>query len=376
MKIAIDLRPLMAGKISGGEVYMTSMLKALFEEDKENEYVLWYNTFKDINTSHFPVDYCNVTLKRTRIPNKILNIFLSILRWPKVDRMIGKGINILWVPDPRPAPVSKECKKIITFHDLSFEDFKSSFKRKTRLWHRVVRPKKEAEEANGIIAVSKFTKGQLVDEYGIDPEKITVIYEAAPEHLKPDNSPEEFARIQKKYNLPNRYFLCLSTLELRKNIAGAIHGYIEWRRNTEADVDLVIAGKKHLSIFNDLSLKKYPSIHMTGFIDEKDKGILYQNALAFLYPSFYEGFGLPVLEAMRCGTPVITSDATSIPEVAGDAAVLINPNLHHEIKKAIDRIWKDEVFQKELTEKGFRQADKFSWKKAAKEIRGIFHSFS
>ncbi|MBU0728087.1 hypothetical protein KKA95_05365, partial [Patescibacteria group bacterium] len=126
MRIAIDLRPLMAGKISGVEMYIVEMLKALFELDKKNEYILWYNTFKEVDISHFPANYPNVEVKRTKMPNKFLNLCLSILRWPKVDKLIGKDIDALWVPDPRPAPVSKKCKKITTFHDLSFEDFKYS----------------------------------------------------------------------------------------------------------------------------------------------------------------------------------------------------------------------------------------------------------
>ncbi|MBU0576940.1 glycosyltransferase family 4 protein [Patescibacteria group bacterium] len=368
MKIAIDLRPLMAGKITGVEVYIINMLKALFEADKENEYILWYNAFKEVDTSHFPTDYPNVTLKRTRIPNKILNLFLSILRWPKIDHLIGKDIDVVWVPDPRPTPVSKKCKKIITFHDLSFEDFKYSFNFKTRLWHKILRPKKEAKEADIIISVSKFTKGQLVEEYGIDEKKIKVVYEAAASHLKPLDLPKSFEIIQRKYNVPKLYFLCLSTIEHRKNIEGIIKAYIEWQEGNRADVGLVIAGKQYPEIFSDVRIKNHPLISMPGFIDEEDKALLYQHALTFLYPSLYEGFGLPILEAMQCGTPVITSDSTSMPEVAGDAAILVNPNDLHELKRAMDELYRDETLRAELIEKGFRQAEKFSWKKAARKL--------
>ena len=373
-KIAIDLRPLMAGKISGVEVYMVNMLKALFELDKENKYILWYNAFKKVDISHFPKDYPNVKLKRTKIPNKFLNLSLSLLRWPKVDKLIGRGIDVLWTPDPRPAPVSKNCRKIITFHDLSFEDFKYSFNFKTRLWHKILRPKKEAEEADHIIAVSNFTKGQLMEEYNIDARKITVINEAAADYLKPLHFPKSFELIKRKYNLPDQYFLCLSTIEPRKNIVGIIRAYTEWQEGNRSDVGLVIAGKKYPNIFSDFHLKKHPLIHMPGFIDEEDKALLYQHALTFLYPSLYEGFGLPILEAMQCGTPVITSDATAMPEVAGDAAILVNPNEPGEIKRAMDSIYRDDEYRKELVEKGFAQAEKFSWKKAAGELLNITKS--
>lgn len=368
MKIAIDLRPLMAGKISGVEVYIKSMLETLFEANTGHEFVLWYNAFKKVDTSHFPKLPKNAKLLRTRIPNKLFNLSLSLLRWPKLDKLIGKGIDMLWVPDPRPAPVSKSCKKVITFHDLSFEDFKYSFNFKTRLWHKILRPKKEAMEADSIIAVSEFTKSQLIEEYGIGKSKIKVIYEAAGDHLKPLDLPKGFELIERKYKLPASYFLCLSTLEPRKNTAGIIEAYLAWQEDTKVDVGLVIAGKKYPGIFSETRLKEHPNIHLTGFIDEEDKALLYQHALAFLYPSYYEGFGLPILEAMQCGTPVITSDATAMPEVAGKAALLVNPNETRELKSAMHEIYRDEKLRTELIKKGFVQAENFSWKKAVQQF--------
>lgn len=371
MKIAIDLRPLMSGKISGVEVYIKSMLEALFELDAECKIILWYNAYKEIDASCFPKIPKNVRLIRTRIPNKLFNLSLSLLRWPKIDRLIGKkagGIDVLWVPDPRPAPASEDCKKVITFHDLSFEDFKYSFNFKTRVWHKILRPKKEAAEADMIIAVSEFTKIRLIEEYGLEKGKIKVIHEAAAKHLKPLNMPKSFELIRRKYGLPDNYFLCLSTLEPRKNIAGIIEAYLAWQEDTEVDVGLVIAGKKYSEIFSKTKLKSHPKIHLTGFVDEEDKALLYQHALAFLYPSFYEGFGLPILEAMQCGTPVITSDATAMSEVAGGAALLVNPNDPEELKKAMHEIYRDEKLRADLIEKGFLRTQAFSWGRAAEAL--------
>lgn len=368
MRIAIDLRPLMGGKISGVEVYVKSMLEALLTQDQENEYILWYNAFRPVDLQHFPSGYPNIKIVRTRIPNKIFNLSLSLLRWPKIDRLLGEKIDLLWVPDPRPAPVSESCRKLITFHDLSFEDFKAAFNHKTRLWHKILRPKKEAWEADGLIAVSQFTKSQLEDEYGIPAERIKVIHEAAGKHLKPLDIPKSFELIQRKYALPDQYFLCLSTLEPRKNIAGIIEAYLSWQESTKAAVALVIAGKECPEIFSETQLKSHPNIFMTGFIDEEDKALLYQHALAFLYPSFYEGFGLPILEAMQCKTPVITSDTTAMPEVAGDAAILINPGSMVQLKNAMHEIYRDEEKRVRLIEKGLDRAAQFSWDKAANAL--------
>jgi len=379
MRIAIDLRPYMSGKITGIEVYIKSMLEALFELDQKNEYILWYNAYKPIDISHFPKERTNVKILRTRIPNKFLNLSLSLLRQPKIDQLIkkhsGSAIDLLWVPDPRPAPVSSLCKKIITFHDLSFEDFKYSFTAKTRLWHKVLKPRQEAEEADKIVAVSQFTKGQLASEYQIPKSKIEVILEAATNDLKPLDLPRGFQLIQRKYNVPKEYFLCLSTVEPRKNISGLIETYINWQAETSAEVHLVVAGKKYPKIFSDAKLEAHPNIHFPGFIEEEDKALLYQYAQGFLYPSFYEGFGLPILEAMQCGTPVITSDATAMPEVAGDAALLVNPNEPHELKEAIHNLHRDERLRQTLIEKGFKQAARFSWNKAAAQLLDLFNDF-
>lgn len=358
----------MSGKISGVEVYMLNMLKALFEADPKNEYILWYNNFRSVDVSSWPTKFPNVTLKHSRIPNKILNLGLSFLRWPKIDCLIGGKVDVLWVPDPRPAPVSRNCRKIVTFHDLSFEHFKYSFTFKTRLWHRILRPRLEAHEADHLIAVSHFTKSQLIEEYGIDPDKITVIYEAAAEHLKPIDMPKGFEILQRKYKLPDQYFLCLSTLEPRKNIKGVIEAYLDWQREAKHPVALVIAGKKYPEIFSQVPLAQHPSILMTGFVEEEDKALLYQHALAFLYPSLYEGFGLPILEAMACGTPVITSDTAAMPEVAGDAAHLVNPSDPHQLKAALHQMYRDDLYRKQLIERGFKRVKEFSWKKAAGEL--------
>ena len=368
MKIAIDLRPLMAGKVSGVEVYIKSMLEDLFQLETKHELILWYNAFKEIDTSHFPRLPKHVKLVRTRIPNKLFNLSLSLLRWPKLDKLLGKGIDVLWVPDPRPAPVSKACKKVITFHDLSFEDFKYSFNFKTRLWHRILRPRKEAMEADLILAVSQFTENQLIEEYGLEQSKIQVIHEAAGEALRPLDMPKSFELIKRKYRLPADYFLCLSTLEPRKNTAGIIEAYLAWQKDTKVNVGLVIAGRKYPEIFSETKLTKHPNIHLTGFIDEEDKALLYQHALVFLYPSFYEGFGLPILEAMQCGAPVITSDATAMPEVAGDAALLVNPNDPKELKEAMHELYRDEDLRKVLTKKGLARASRFSWKKTVQKM--------
>lgn len=365
MKIVIDLRPLMSGKVSGVEVYIESMLKALFSFDQENEYILWYNSFKNVDISHFPIGYKNVSIKRTYVPNKILNFFLSFLRFPKLDRLVGKDVDIFWVPDPRPAPVSKGCKKIITVHDLSPLDYKAGFNWKTQLWHKLLRFETEFKEASTLVAVSQFTKSRIAHHFPDFSEKTAVIYEAVPDFKTAFKPLED---LQEKYKLPKNYLLSLSTLEPRKNIEGLLKGYIHYYDSAQNPLDLVIAGTECPSIFADLDLKAHPNIHFIGFVKPEDKFYLYHYAKVFLYLSFYEGFGLPILEAMEAGVPIITSRNSSMAEVSEDAAFHVEPKDPVSLSEALNKLLSDESLYSLMTVKINLQKEKFSWNLAAEQL--------
>lgn len=361
----------MAGNISGVEIYIQNLLNEILKNDKQNHYILWWNSHRDISQNIPQFSNKNLTYINTKIPNKILNLSLSLLRYPKIDKWIGKKINqkidTVFIPDPRPSPVSKNCKKIITIHDLSFEHYKKSFSFKTRLWHKILRPKKEAHEADQIIAVSQATKWDLSETYQINAHKIKVIYEAS--SFKPQASSLKPQEIKTKYNLPEKFILTLSTIEPRKNIDGLLQAFQKLKKETNFPHKLVIAGKTNDSIF--AKIKALPEnsadILFTGFIAEEDKGALYQLATAFVYPSFFEGFGLPLLEAMQMGCPVITSDLSSPPEVVENAGELINPYDIESIKNGMKKVLENQKLQAEMKQKGFLRAKKFSWKKCGKE---------
>ncbi len=355
----------MSGKVSGVEVYIQSMLKSLFELDSENEYVLWYNSFRKVDISHFPQGYPNVKIKRTRIPNKLLNFFLSFLRFPKLDRLISNNVDIFWVPDPRPAPVSSKCKKITTVHDLSPLDYKSGFNFKTRLWHRILRLEKEFKESFYLLSVSRFTKSRLIHYYPDLESKIAVIHEAVPDIR---TAFKDITFLSKKYDFPENYLLSLSTLEPRKNIEGLLKGYIDYYNSTDSPLDLVVAGIKNTSIFAHLNIKKHKNIHFIGFVEPEDKFYLYFYATAFIYPSFYEGFGLPVLESMEAGTPIVTSQGSAMAEVAENAALLIDPDNPKTISRAINELLSDESFYSLMKVRMNLQKEKYSWKKAAEQL--------
>lgn len=378
MLIGIDVRPLMHGRVSGVENYMRALLQALFEGDEENQYVLFFNSWKKLDPFLPEYDGRRVKVVQTRYPNKLLHLMWRFLKWPKIDKLIekkiGKKIEVLFVPDPRPTPVSKSIRKVTTFHDLAFQRYPQHFSWRSRLWYRVLHPEHEIKTSDHIIAVSEFTKNELMDLHAVDEKKITVIHEAIPGDLKPETSEETLSRVQKKYKLPERFFLTFSTLEPRKNLESVMKAFSIFQKKHPLETYcLVLAGRRDPKMFGKVFLKDHPDIVVTGFVDEEDKAAIYSLARGLLFVSTYEGFGLPLLEAMVCGTPVVTSSVSSMPEVVAEAAILVDPYDIGKIADAMERLTMDEAFE-EYQEKGFARVKQFDWKKAAKKTLKVLTS--
>ncbi len=388
MNIVIDIRPLMEGNLSGVEVYLLNLLPELFACDQENSYILFANARRNVSFSLPDFQRKNVSVIQTKIPNKLLNVGLCFFRYPKLDKFIIKHlkkhpekapstmknnkIDIFFFPDLRPSKISRKVKKITVIHDLSFQHFKKFFSRKTRLWYKLMNPKREIKTSNHLIAVSSFTKSDLMETYRIPEEKITVIHEGISDDFGENLNEKKIMHVRRRYNLPQRYFLFLSTIEPRKNIQNMVKGFIVYKRlNPKDEAKLVIAGSKNSKIFSKVMHDSHPDIMFTGFIDENDKAAVIQQADCFLYPSLFEGFGLPLLEAMKCGTPIITSNTSSMPEVVGNAALLVNPNFFDAISDALEKIQEPDV--RAVLKKNMEiQAAKFNWKNCATATLEIF----
>lgn len=382
MTIILDLRPLLGGKTSGVEVYTHQLIKNILELDKKNTYILFANAYAKQNIFSQFSEYSNVVTVQTRIPNKIFNFALAIFKRPKIDRLILnylkkrtdikiEKIDVFLMPDLRPSQVSSHVKKICVIHDLSFHHFPQFFSWKTRLWYKILQAKREISSSDAIIAVSNFTKSDLEKSFQVSAQKIKVVHEAVDDDFCNEVTDQISLKVQKKYSLPQKYFLFLATLEPRKNMLRLIDAFQIYKKNNPNDpIQLVLAGQKNEKIFSTIKLKRVPDVHIPGFIDETDKATVMKNAEAFLYPSLFEGFGLPLLEAMKCSTPIITSNTSSMPEVCGNAALFINPENKDEIAAAMEEIRKPEV-RSSLKKEMLEQIKKFSWKKCAQETLDI-----
>ncbi|KKT76539.1 MAG: Group 1 glycosyl transferase [Parcubacteria group bacterium GW2011_GWF2_44_7] len=317
----------------------------------------------------------NVELKEFSLPNRFLfDPAAKFLSLPKIDKLLG-GANIFFAPHFLLAPVSAACRKVTTFHDLSFEYFPEFFPWRKRLWHQFLAPRERARGADKIIAVSESTKNDLIDLYAVPPAKIKVIYSGVGEEYKKIiNNPlaaGQIANVKEKYNLPEKFILYFGTLEPRKNVVGLIHAYEIWRQRYKGDHKLVIAGQRGW-LFDDIltAAKASPlaaDLFFTGFIEPADKVYLYNLASLFVFPSFFEGFGFPPLEAMACGVPTITSNTSCFPEIVGEASLMVDPYNYEEIAWAMNEILADENLKNDLIAAGLRQAKRFSWDRCAQE---------
>ncbi len=390
MIIGIDIRMLARGARTGVEEYTINLFSGMLCLDKNIKYKLFYNGYQKIKLDYDWLKLPNVEIMQFRMPNRVLDVSSCILNYPKINRLL-KGVDLFFSPHIFLSSVSKKCKTVVTFHDLSFEKYPEFYSAGKNYWHFSMSPKKQAKKADQIIAVSQSTKDDLVNIYNIDPEKIKVIYSGMGDESRIVNSELRILEIRKKYNLPEKYVLYLGTLEPRKNIVGLIKAFEKLRKNPScslfqgggcisplskgvrgiSNVKLVIAGSKGWLYKDIFKVAKNSSVRndiiFTGFIEDKDKSILYSNAELFVYPSFYEGFGFPPLEAMMYGTPVITSNFSSLPEAVGDAAIMVNPYNLDELAEAMKIVLADNKLKNLLVKKGFERVKKFNWKKCAEE---------
>ncbi|MBU2036683.1 glycosyltransferase family 4 protein [Patescibacteria group bacterium] len=376
MIIGIDLRVLARGTRSGIEEYAINLLSRLLSLDKNVQFKLFCNAFKQVELNYDWLKLPNVELKKFYFPNRfIFDPAAKFLKLPKIDKLLG-GCDAFLAPHFLLAPISRNCKKIITFHDLSFEYFPEFFPWRKRFWHVSLAPRARAREADKIIAVSQSTKEDLIDLYGVAEEKIRVIYSGVGEEFKPLLK-QECQAAARKYNLPDNFILYFGTLEPRKNIVGLIKAYEIFRAKLlMSDINslspaLILAGNKgwlYDEIFNAAKNSPYAGdIKFIGFIEPADKPQLFNLASLFVYPSFFEGFGFPPLEAMACGVPTITSHTSSFPEVVADSALMVDPYNYEEIAWAMQEVWLDANLKKSLMADGLERAKIFSWDKCARE---------
>ncbi|MBI3255584.1 MAG: glycosyltransferase family 4 protein [Candidatus Andersenbacteria bacterium] len=358
MRIAIDVRCLMEGRLSGVEQYAVQIIRGMLRVAPRHEYVLFYNSAKEVILPDF---YGDVEIKGSQYPNKAFNALQWAVSSPKWDTVVGA--DVFFAPNLGLLPLKAETPLVVVAHDLAFERFPEFLDMRRRTWHTMMNPRSLMKRADQVIAVSEHTKQDLLDLYGLPEGRVSVVHSGVQNHRLPDA--KQVARVRAKYHLPEKFLLYVGAHEPRKNIPGLIRAYQAIR--SQVGHDLVIAGEKGWQAGALKKVMATPAqrerIHMMGFVEEEDKAALYTAADLFVYPSFYEGFGFPPLEALMAGTPVITSFNSALPEVVGQWATLVDPHNPAELAGVMKELLHD---LPEVTE-GMRReiAETYSWDEAA-----------
>jgi len=275
------------------------------------------------------------------------------------------------------APPFAPCPVVTTIHDLAFEHLPETFNRRSWMQLRLT-VRQTARRAAHIITVSEYSRSDISRTYGIAPQRITVTPEAAPPSLLPVTNETELGRVRESYGIQKNYILSLCSIQPRKNLVRLIEAYSSLRglRPEVKLPQLVLAGKRAWLDGEIVRAAERNALGddllFTGYVPERDLAGLYSGAVCFVYPSYFEGFGLPVVEAMQCGVPVIAGDRTSLPEVIGEAGLLFDPFDTQALVKALTQVLDDSEYRASLRAKGFEKAREFNWQTTARQTLGVY----
>ena len=368
MKIAIDLTPI-PRQMTGVGKYARCLLKSLAEFDRENHY--WLFVKEDQFDQYRPGQENFHIVPQSRIlHNRLIRLLWEQIALPV--QLLKRKIDLLHSIHYT-TPLFSPCKRVITIHDMTFYLFPEKHTLIKRLFFRSIIPA-AIKKTNHIFADSKNTRADILKIFNLPTAKIDVVYLVTDPIYRPFDIQSMEMDLEKKYGIRFPFILYVGTLEPRKNVWRLIQAYAQLSAETHLQHRLVIVGKKgwaYKEIFETLSgldRKIREKIIFTGYVAEKDLPSLYNAAELFVYPSLYEGFGIPPLEAMACGVPVIASNISSLPEVVGDAGLQVNPLDTEAISGAMREVLTNKGLGTELKKKGIQAAKKFSTKRMAEGI--------
>lgn len=367
MHIAIDAHSVGTG-LAGNETYAANLVEALAEVDRENRYTVYVTRAEA--EARFGGRWPNVGVRRTLPHTPLVRIPLTLSA-----ELRRRPVDLLHVQYT--APPLAPCPVVATVHDLSFEHLPETFKRRSRVQLRLT-VRATARRAAHVIAPSEHTRRDLVETYGLDPARVTAIPLAVSPRFRPVEDAGELKRVRRLYGIADEYVLAVGSIQPRKNLARLVRAYSALRgaRGRSNLPQLVLVGKKAWLYGETLRAVEAEglgdSVVLTGYVSEGDLPALYSGALCFAYPSYFEGFGLPPLEAMSCGAPVLTGNLTSLPEVVGDAGLTVDPFDTEALADALARLIDDGALRSELRGRGLERARGFDWRDTARMTLQIY----
>lgn len=370
MRIGIDARVL-DRPITGTGRYLHNILKELPNHDRENEYYLFTNSSLSIDQTFYKI----ISHKPSALP---LKLFSPIWLNSTLPQLIKENkIDLLFEPNVLlPIIDLGKVKCISVVHDVIFKVYKEYYPFFYRQYLSLLLPP-SLKKSNCIVTVSELSKNDIAKYYEIAKEKIQVVYNTASEQFKPPTSNEpSSSEVLKEYSLPPKYLLYVGVVEKRKNIIGIIK-ILDLLEKEGSDLQLVIIGKGGYdseTILPEISKRK--TIKYFNFVSDEDLAYIYKSAFAFIFPSFYEGFGIPPLEAMQSAIPVLSSNTPALVEVVGEGGLIHNPENYMEFANDILKLERDAEFYALMKSKALVQSKKFSICETTKKLVGIFNEYN
>jgi len=366
LRIAIDAHSVGTG-LGGNESYATNLIEALAAIDSVNQYTL-YVTRPDA-VRRFHQRWPNFIVRQTRPHTPLIRIPLILS-----TELRKNPVDVLHVQFT--APPFAPCPVVVSIHDLSFEHLPETFNRRSRTQLRLT-VRRSARKATHILALSEHARADIVSTYGIRPERVTAIPLAAADRFQPVVDARELQRVRHTYGIAGDYILAVGSIQPRKNLARLIAAFVRLRRDGKVgQPQLVIVGRQAWLVGETLRAIRESgfseSIVLTGYVPDEDLPALYSGARCFAYPSFFEGFGLPPLEAMKCGVPVVAGNRTSLVEVVGDAGILVDPLDAEAIAAGLTQVLSDDALRKELSVRGMARSSLFNWRETAKRTLEVY----
>ena len=363
MRIGIDARLVYYHQAGIGQ-YILRLCQGLAQVNRQDQFTI-FKSRKDktqvVEQSNFKIEQL-WTPSHHRLERQAMSLELARFQ-----------LDVLHSPDFIP-PARVACPSVITVHDLAFLKYPRLLTSESARYYGQVDV--AARQASHIIAVSESTKRDTAHMLGVPENKISVIYEAAHPLFKPIDNADALTQIRSRYNLPSDFILFVGTVEPRKNLPTLLRAFRRLRDNYRSDAVLAIAGRRGW-LYQETDkvvdeLKLGAAVRFLGGVPNEELVYLYNAAKLFVFPSHYEGFGLPPLEAMACGTPVIVSNVSSLPEVVGDAGTLVDPADVEGLAVAMWRALTDDNLRREMRAKGLRRASIFSWERTARETLAVY----
>ena len=376
MRIAIDYTAAVRQSAGVGN-YVRRLVDAMLEQDTTNQYTL-LTSGRPTRERPFPTA-SNVRGRSIVIPDRYLNIIWYRWRLPLYATYFSGQTDIYHGPDFALPPIGKKLSKVVTVHDLAFLEHPEYAVPSLANYLKKVVPEAVAA-ADAVCTVSQEVSRTLIKHFSTPPEKLTVVPNGVSPYFHRITDPIILAATRNKFALKHPLVLGVGTLEPRKNHLGLIKAFYTAQKKKNGPAMLAIAGGKGWlyeetqQLVQELKLEK--KVRFLGRVSDLELVTLYSMADVFAFPSFFEGFGVPPIEAMACGAPVITSNTSSLPEVVGDAALLIDPHKPDELAHAITRLLENPPLREELRQKGYERAKHYTWAESARKMLSIYAQLS